>query len=151
MKEFINQSPGMHVEVSISEAQLDEIIAKDQKEFDEIRKIYTELVNIINQYGDFNVYISGIARIEDLEGKLGTDDRMLGDWIRKVREWQAIIDGAGARRSAWSADILRLEKFIADGRKYIEDKESEMRGGYESVREAAGPQGHVHAETHKVA
>lgn len=151
LKEFINQSAGMHVEVSISEAQLDEIIAKDQKEFDEIRKIYTELVNIINQYGDFNVYISGIARdIQDLEGKLGTDDRMLGDWIRKVREWQAIIDGAGARRSAWSADILRLEKFIADGRKYIEDKESEMRGWndeYEKLRVRKD----MYMQEHKVA
>lgn len=138
LKEFINQSAGMHVEISISEAQLDEIIAKDQKEFDEIRKIYTELVNIINLYGDFNVYISGIARdIQDLEGKLATDDRTVNDWLRKIREWKAIVDGASARRSGWNADIIRLEKFISDGRKYIEDKEFEMRGWndeYEKLR-----------------
>lgn len=128
LREFINQSAGMHVEINVTEAQIDEIIAKDQSEFEEIRRIYTELVSIINQYGDFNIYISALARdIQDLENKLAGDDRLVNDLLRKIRDWKALIDGAGGRRSGWAAEIARLEKFIADGRRYIDDKEMELR------------------------
>lgn len=128
LKEFINQSAGMKVEINVTEAQIDEIIAKDQSEFEEIRRIYTELVAIINQYGDFNIYISALARdIQDLESKMAADDRQINDLLRKAREWKALLDGAGPRRAAWSAEISRLEKFIADARRYIDDKEAEMR------------------------
>lgn len=128
LRDFINQSAGMSYEINVTEEQIEEIISKDQKEFDEIRKIYVELVDIIKRYGDFNIYISGLAKdIKDLEDKLRNDDSKLNNLQHKIREWKALIDGTEARRAGWGNEIIRLETFIADGRRYIDDKEFEIR------------------------
>lgn len=128
LRDFINQSAGMSYEINVSEAQIDEIIAKDEKEFDEIRKIYIELVEIIKRYGDFNIYISGIAKdIKDYENKLREDDAKLNDLLHKIKDWKPIVDGTEARRSAWENDISRLQNLIAEGRRIIDEKQSDMR------------------------
>lgn len=127
LREFIKESAGSHIEINISEAQIDEIISKDQKEFDEIRRIYTELVAIINQYGDFNLYITGIAKdIKDLEGKLAADDRQIGDLLKKIREAKALLLAIGERKGGFIAEIERLETLIEENGKYIRDKEVEI-------------------------
>lgn len=128
LREFIKESAGSHIEINISEAQIDEIITKDQKEFDEIRRIYTELVAIINQYGDFNLYINGIAKdIKDLEGKLTADDRAIGDLLRRIREAKATLDAINARKRGIAAEIERLVALIAENGRYIADKEADIR------------------------
>ena len=128
LRTFIEQSAGSNVEINISEAQLDDIISKDQKEFDEIRRIYTELVTITNQYGDFSVYISGISQdIKDLDSRLVADERTIKDLPRKLREAKASLDGQGARKDGIIAEIERTERFISDNRRHIDDKEIEIR------------------------
>lgn len=128
LREFIKESAGSQIEINVSEAQIDEIINKDQKEFEEIRRIYTELVAIISQYGDFNIYITGIARdIKDLEGRLAADDRQIGDLLKKIREARASLEAIAGRKRGLAAEIERLETLIADNRRYIEDKDAEIR------------------------
>lgn len=127
LREFIKESAGSHIEINISETQIDEIINKDQKEFDEIRRIYTELVAIINQYGDFNIYITGIAKdIKDLEGKLTADDRQIGDLLKKIRDAKAVMEAIVGRKRGFGAEIERLETLIADNNRYIREKEAEI-------------------------
>jgi hypothetical protein len=128
LRDFINQSAGTQVEINISEEQIDDIISKDQKEFEEIRRIYTELVAIINQYGDFNIYISGIAQdIKDLDQRLKADDKHIQDLQRKIAEARAALDGQSARKVGWISEISRLEKLIADNQRWIDDKDLETR------------------------
>lgn len=128
LRDFINQSAGTLVEINISEEQIDEIIAKDQKEFEEIRRIYTELVAIINQYGDFSIYISGISQdIKDLELRLKADDKHIHGLQQKVAEARHALEGQAGRKGGWVAEIARLEKLLADNRKWIDDKEAEIR------------------------
>lgn len=127
LREFIKESAGSHIEISISESQIDEIISKDQKEFDEIRRIYTELVAIINQYGDFNIYITGIAKdIKDLEGKLAADDRQIGDLLKKIRDAKAVLEAIAGRKRGLIAEIERLEALIADNGRFIREKEADI-------------------------
>lgn len=72
LKGLIIQSRSGQNEVSISEEQIDSIIKQDEKDFEDISRLYNELVRIINEYKDIDFDIKAMqTKIIDI-GK-GTD------------------------------------------------------------------------------
>lgn len=138
LKEFIGQSKNMEIEVSITDSQIDEIIQKDQEEFDAIRKMYSELVQIINQYGDFSMYIKVIAtEISEFEKKLAHDEARLNELIKKLREVKHDYSSCLERIDSITAEISKLQSFVAQTNQFISEKVSELsqlHQDYESLK-----------------
>ena len=127
LKEFIAQSHGMDVELSVTDKQLDEIIESEQHEFDEIRKIYTELVQIINQYGDFKVYIEAIAaEIRSLETNFTKEERIYNELNKHLRIIRQSLLTSAERRVHLSTEIDKLRNYILSTQTWIDDRLAEI-------------------------
>ena len=67
LKGFIVQSRSASNDVAISEEQIDSIIQQDEKDFEDISRLYNELVRIINEYKDIDFDIKAMEiKITDL-------------------------------------------------------------------------------------
>ena len=127
LKEFIGQSKGMDVEMSVTDQQLDLIIESDQQQFDEIRKIYTELVQIINQYGDFKVYIEAIATdIKALETTLGKEEKTHNELSKHIRISRQSVLSSTEKQHHLSTEIDKLRAFILFTQTWIDDRLLEL-------------------------
>jgi chromosome segregation ATPase len=127
LKEFIHHSKGIELDVGVSDAQIDEIIEKDQKEFDDIRRIYTELVQIINQYGDFKIYIQGIQTdIVELSQKLADDEKLLKELSRHLDDFNKSRVSLLSKIDSLQLDATKLTSFIAHANIFIDEKVNEI-------------------------
>ena len=126
LKEFIRQSNGIDSEISVSDGQLEEMIEKDQKEFEEIKKIYGELVNIIGQYGDFEIYTRAITQeIQDCEKRLAAEERQFSEIRSKIIKLENELTKSQERISSYFQEIENLEEMLRQLRKFVSEKTAE--------------------------
>jgi predicted RNase H-like nuclease (RuvC/YqgF family) len=128
LKEFIKNSNGLDEEVNMTDAQLDEIIQKDQQEFDEIRRMYTELVNIIKSYGNFNAYLRQLASdIRETEEKLAADEKELAVLMGQIGLKNRAVEHSRDQVGIIKSEIAKWEDFVLQTRKFITEQTEEWQ------------------------
>ena len=135
LREFINQSRSSKNELPITDEQIDSIIKQDEKDFEDITRLYKELVKIITEYKDIDYDISHMrkelenmshtilmyqADIDKLNKRLGGMDSSLHDKYSYISAREKEI---AALRDRIGQDDIYIERHIFN----IPDLEAQLK------------------------
>lgn len=126
LREFINQSRSSKNEMPISDEQIDSIIKQDEKDFEDITRLYKELVKIISEYKDIDIDIvtmrrqieSVAANIAEYQTQIDAAKHRLNDLDALIAERQAAIRARehdiGVIRDRITQDDSFIDRHVID-------------------------------------
>ena len=107
------------------------------------------MVQIINQYGDFKVYIEAIAtEIRGLEVNLGKEESIHKELNKHLRTLKQTLLATGERRQHVAAELDKLRVFIAQTQTWIDERTAELEND-EEVHASVLKERDLYVQEHK--
>ena len=127
LSEYVSQNNKLEIDVDLNEAQINQIIEKEKTEFDEIKKMYSELVDIIKKYGNIEIYIETLQQeIRELEDLEAAKKDELDEILRKLAALRAKFEAYQRTLEQYPIEIQKLEAFLLEAENYITKKTEEL-------------------------